>query len=195
MGKLYEEIEPGLAAWITAQPMFFVGTSPLARDGHVNVSPKGHDSLRILGPRQVAYLDLTGSGVETIAHVRENGRIVLMFCAFSGAPKIVRLYGSGRVVTPASADWSELAARFPTYPGTRAIVDVELSRIADSCGYAVPSFGAPTQRDTLLKWVQSKGPDKLPGYRREKNAESIDGLPGLDAEGELGASRSRPRRA
>jgi hypothetical protein len=187
MGKTYEAIAPELAAWIAQQPLFFVGTAPLAGDGHVNVSPKGLDTLRVLGSNRAAWLDLTGSGAETIAHLRENGRIVLMFCAFTGPPKIVRLHGTGRVVTPASADWPGLHARFPAHPGARAIVDVQVTRVSDSCGYGVPTFEQAAQRTALPRWTQNKGPEGLPRYRREKNAFSIDGLPAFLASDEGGA--------
>lgn len=175
MGKIYEGITPELAAWIEAQPLFFVGTAPLSGTGHVNVSPKGLDTLRILGPQRVAYLDLTGSGAETIAHVRENGRIVLMFCAFAGPPKIVRLHGKAK----ASAPESELRIHFPEHMGARAIIDVAVTRISDSCGYGVPRFGAPEPREALDMWTRKKGADGLVAYRRQKNALSIDGLPAL----------------
>jgi hypothetical protein len=176
MGKLYEGITPELQAWIEAQPLFFVGTAPLSRTGHVNVSPKGLDTLRILGPRRAAYLDLTGSGAETIAHVRENRRIVLMFCAFAGPPKIVRLHGTAAVLPPDG----ELRARFPQHMGARAILDVAVTRVSDSCGYGVPRFGPPQPREALDMWTRKKGADGLAAYRREKNALSIDGLPSLD---------------
>lgn len=180
MGKEYEGITPELAAWIKAQPLFFVGTAPLAASGHVNVSPKGLDTLRILGPQRVAYLDLTGSGAETIAHVRENGRIVLMFCAFAGPPKIVRLHGKAR----ASAPESELRSHFPEHMGARAIIDVAVTRVSDSCGYGVPKLGAPEPREALDMWTQKKGAEGLAAYRRQKNARSIDGLPALAPEDE-----------
>ena len=176
MGKIYEGITPELAAWIDAQPLFFVGTAPLSGTGHVNVSPKGLDTLRILGPRRVAYLDLTGSGAETIAHVRENGRIVLMFCAFGGPPKIVRLHGKAR----AGAPESELRVHFPEHMGARAIIDVAVTRVSDSCGYGVPKFGAPEPREALDMWTRKKGAEGLAAYRRQKNARSIDGLPALE---------------
>jgi hypothetical protein len=182
MGKLYDEITPALADWLRQQRLFFVATAPLAGDGLVNCSPKGMESFRILGPRAVAYLDLTGSGIETVAHLRENGRIVFMFCAFAGPPKIVRLHGTGEVVTPGSPDYRELQASFPDHPGTRAIVRARLNRISDSCGYAVPRYEYSGERDTLDRWVESKGSDGLRRYRREKNARSLDGLPGLEAE-------------
>ena len=129
---------------------FFVATAPVALDGHVNLSPKGHDSFRVLAPREVAYLDLCGSGAETIAHVRENGRITLLFCAFEGPPKIVRLYGRARIVEPLDADFAALAARFPSHPGTRSIVHVTLERIADSCGFGMPLFRHEGERTTLI---------------------------------------------
>jgi hypothetical protein len=187
MGKVYAEITPELAAWLAQQKVFFVGSAPLSAEGHVNVSPKGLDTLRVLGPRRVAYLDLTGSGAETVAHLRENGRIVLMFCAFSGPPKIVRLHGAGSVVTPASAKWAALHARFPGHLGTRAIVDVAVSRISDSCGYGVPTFAGVEERVALPRWAQTKGPQGLHAYRREKNSRSIDGLPSLAAADEEGS--------
>ena len=180
MGKTYEGIAPALAEWIGRQPLFFVGTAPLAADGHVNISPKGLDTLRVLGPRRVAYLDLTGSGAETIAHLRENGRIVLMFCAFSGPPRIVRLHGHGTAVTPASAQWPELKAQFPDHAGARSVMDIAVTRISDSCGYGVPTFSQPRQRPALDRWTENKGPEGLPAYRRQKNARSIDGLPAFE---------------
>jgi len=180
MGKEYAGITPELAAWIKDQLLFFVGTAPLAATGHVNVSPKGLDTLRILGPQRVAYLDLTGSGAETIAHVRENGRIVLMFCAFSGPPKIVRLHGKASV----AAASGELGKHFPDHMGARAIVDVAVTRVSDSCGYGVPKFGAPEPREALDMWTQKKGAEGLAAYRRQKNARSIDGLPALAPEDE-----------
>jgi hypothetical protein len=184
MGKTYDGITPDLAEWIAQQALFFVGTAPLAKDGHVNISPKGLDTLRVLGPRRVAWLDLTGSGAETIAHLRENGRIVIMFCAFAGAPKVVRLHGRGTVVTPAAKEWTALHAHFPEHIGTRSILDVAVTRVSDSCGFGVPTFGQPTQRIALPRWAQNKGPEGLPAYRREKNARSIDGLAGFEPDHE-----------
>ena len=180
MGKLYEEITPELAAWLKAQHMFFVGTAPLEATGLVNCSPKGMDTFRILGPQQVAYLDLTGSGVETIAHLRENGRIVFMFCSFSGPPKIVRLHGTGEVITPDSPGWETLRQGFPQYPGARAIIRTEVSRISDSCGYAVPRMEYLEERDVLIRSTEAKGEEGLKKYQHEKNARSLDGLPALD---------------
>ena len=179
MGKSYDGVTPELSNWIERQRMFFVATAPLAGDGFINCSPKGMDTLRILGPRDVAYLDLTGSGVETIAHTRENGRIVFMFCAFEGPPKIVRLHGRSEVLLPDSPEFQTVAPRFPPYPGHRAIIHARLTRISDSCGYGVARYDYAGERDTLLRWAASKGPDGLRQYRRDKNARSLDDLPGL----------------
>jgi len=182
MGKLFDEITPEIAEWVEKQHMFFVATAPLAEDGHINCSPKGLDTFRILGPRKVAYLDITGSGAETIAHLRENGRIVFMFCAFDGAPKIVRFHGKGEVVLPTSPLWSELQGRFPEYLGVRAIISAEITRVSDSCGYGVPHFEFSEDRETMQRWAETKGSEDLSLYRKQKNRRSIDGLPGLDLE-------------
>ena len=180
MGKLYKEITPDVGAWLKRQHMFFVATSPLADGGLVNCSPKGMDSFRILGPNRVAYLDLTGSGVETIAHLRENGRIVFMFCAFESLPKILRLHGTGEVFTPESPGWNQLRQHFPEHLGSRAIISASLVRISDSCGFAVPQLEYVAERDTLTRSHAVKGVDGLQKYRNQKNALSLDGLPGLD---------------
>ena len=179
MGKVRSQIEEGLATFIQAQHVFFVSTAPLDPDGHLNLSPKGLDSFRILSPSTVAYLDLIGSGVETIAHLKENGRIVLMFCAFDGPPTIVRLHGTGRVVEPDADGFRDLAARFPNYDSTRAIIVVEVTRISDSCGFGVPLMHYEGDRTQVFSWAQKKGPEGLEAYKREKNRQSIDGLPGL----------------
>ncbi len=180
MGKQYSDITPELAGWLKEQRLFFVATAPLARDGLVNCSPKGMDTFRITGPKDVAYLDLTGSGIETTAHLRENGRIVFMFCAFTGPPKIVRLHGTGETLTPGSAEFEVLRPLFPDLPGVRAIIRCRLIRISDSCGYAVPRYDFVEERDTLVRWASSKGPDGLVQYRKDRNAKSIDGLPGME---------------
>lgn len=182
MGKLYEEITPEIAGWIQEQHLFFVSTAPLSGEGHVNCSPKGLDSFRILGPRTVAYLDLTGSGAETIAHVRENGRIVFMFCAMSGLPKIVRLHGTAEVVAAASPQWPELRNQFPAYHGARSIIRAEISRISDSCGFGVPQFEFLSQRESLPRWAETRGEEGLKVYRKEKNRHSIDGMPAVDSD-------------
>jgi hypothetical protein len=180
MGKVYEDISPELAAWIAQQHVFFVATAPLSRDGHVNTSPKGLDCLRVVGPRQVAYVDLTGSGAETIAHLRENGRIVVMFCAFAGPPKIVRLHGMGTVVTKTSDDWPVWCERFPAFVSARSIIVVDVTRVSDSCGFGVPQMDLSADRDTMIRWAERKGGSGLTAYRRDKNSVSIDGLPALD---------------
>jgi hypothetical protein len=179
MGRIHEEITPALEAWLSAQHLFFVATAPLAADGLVNCSPKGMDTFRVLDARSVAYLDLTGSGIETVAHLRENGRIVLMFCAFEGPPRIVRLHGIGAVHAAGTTDFEALRGQFPELPGARAIIRVQLSRVSDSCGYAVPRYTFHGERDTLLRWTENRGKEGLQRYREEKNARSLDGLPGL----------------
>lgn len=177
MGKTYSEITSDIAAWMARQPICFVATAPLSREGHVNCSPKGLDTFRVLDRLTVAYGDLTGSGAETAAHLNENGRIVLMFCAFDGPPKIVRLHGRGEVIVPSSDEWGELSAKFPSHPSMRAIVRVSITRVSDSCGFGVPLMDLVGDRDVIDRWVQTKGPANLPAYRREKNSRSIDGLP------------------
>src|SRR4029079_1273443 len=154
-------------------------TAPSGDAGHLNLSPKGLDTFRVLADDRVAYLDLTGSGVETIAHLRDNGRITLMACAFSGNPRISRIYGRGTVHPVGSAVFEELAPGFPTLPGRRSIIDVAIERVTTSCGYAVPLMDLVDDRDRLIEWAQGKGDDGLAQYRENKNARSIDGLPGL----------------
>lgn len=183
MSKVLENITPELAEWIAKQSVFFVATAPLSATGHVNVSPKGGDSFRVLGPMEVVYQDYTGSGAETVAHLRENGRIVVMFCAFDGLPRITRLHGRGSVIQPGDERYAELAARFPAHKGTRAIIHVSVNRVSTSCGYAVPFFDFRQQRDQLDRWAEAKSTDELAAYRVKKNSQSIDGLPALDAGG------------
>jgi len=179
VAKSYPEITPPLREFIEVQSMFFVATAPLDASGHVNLSPKGLDTFRILGPKTVAYLDIFGSGVETIAHLRENGRIVLMFCAFQGAPKVLRLHGRGRVVEPHEPGFPPLQSHFPIYVGTRAVIEVDVTRISDSCGYGVPLLEFEGQRRELPAWCHKRGTEGLKIYRQEKNRYSIDGLPGV----------------
>jgi hypothetical protein len=181
MGRTHDVVDDRLKEFCESQPVFFVATAPLAADGHVNVSPKGYDSFRVLGPTTVAYLDLTGSGVETIAHLKENGRITLMFCAFTGKPNIVRLFGRGRAVPAGDPDFGALADRFPEHPGARSVVVVELDRVQSSCGYAVPRMEHVKDRPDLIRWAERKGDEGLRDYWAEKNGSSIDGLPGLEA--------------
>lgn len=179
MAKTYPEINDVLRSFIQAQPVFFVATAPLDAAGHVNLSPKGLDTFRIFDPKTVAYLDIFGSGVETIAHLRENGRIVLMFCAFQGPPKILRLHGQGRVIEPHESEFAGLQANFPVREGTRAIIVIELDRISDSCGYGVPLLKYESDRIELPVWCHKRGEKGLKIYRKEKNRQSIDGLPGV----------------
>jgi hypothetical protein len=180
MGKVYDGISAELEAFLERQPMFFVATAPLASDGHVNVSPKGFDrTFAVLDEHRVAFLDLTGSGIETIAHVRENGSITIMFCAFDGPARIVRLSGTANVVTCDDVEFDELAERFSSYAGARAVVTVEVDRVADSCGYGVPRMTLVEQRDLLHTWATARGDDGLRDYRAEKNRSSIDGLRGF----------------
>ena len=193
MGREYDAIDQHWRDWIARQPLFFVGTAPLTGDGHVNVSPKGPGgTLRVLDERTVAYLDVIGSGAETIAHLRENGRIVVMWCAFEGPPKIFRVHGRGEVVTPDDARFDELLARcafdeLGPPEARRAVIVVNVERIADSCGYGVPLMSFEGNRPHHDAWAQKKmrvgGSDALVDYQREKNSTSLDGLPAV----ELGA--------
>jgi hypothetical protein len=191
MGKVFEGIDERLERWIAAQPMFFVGTAPLDPDGHVNVSPKGPiEALRVLGPLRVAYLDFVGSGAETIAHLRENGRVVIMLCAFSGPPRILRLHGRGSMVAADDPEFEELLSScgFDAVDGVpearRSIVTVSVERIADSCGYGVPLMSYEGRREHMDLWAAKKlrvgGPHALLDYQREKNSVSIDGLRAVD---------------
>jgi Pyridoxamine 5'-phosphate oxidase len=170
---------PGIADWmaefIAAQPVFFVATA--APQGRINVSPKGLDgSFRVLGPRRVAWLNLTGSGNETAAHLLTDGRITIMFCAFSGSPLILRLYGEARAVHPRDGEWKELEALFPDYPAKRQIVLVEVDSAATSCGFGVPNMELAGQRPNLNAWAERKGPDGIADYWRTRNSVSLDGL-------------------
>jgi hypothetical protein len=178
VGRVLARITPELTEFLEAQPVFFVATAPRADDGHVNVSPKGLDSFRVIDDHTVAYLDLTGSGVETISHLRENGRITLMFCAFAGRPNIVRLSGTGEVIPAGRPEAVPLLARFPELPGRRSVIRVDVERVSTSCGYGVPLMDLVGPRDLLPEWAEKKGEDALDIYRKDKNATSIDGLPG-----------------
>ncbi len=182
MGKIRSELDEAAVRFIEAQHMFFVASAPLDANGHVNVSPKGLDTFRILGPTTVAYLDFNGSGIETLSHLKENGRIVLMFCAFQGPPNIFRLYGHGRAVEPHETEFAALAAHFPVHLSVRSIIVVELTRITDSCGYGVPLFQYEGEREQLVAWARKQGQEGLRAYRKRKNRLSIDGLPGVSAE-------------
>jgi hypothetical protein len=182
MGRSHEQIDDRLAAWMLGQPVFFVATAPLSGDGFVNCSPKGNrGELAVLRPRRIAYVDQTGSGVETIAHLRENGRIVVMFCAFTGPPRIVRIHGRGRAVARDDEEFAGLAALFPsgTGVGIRSIVVVDAERISDSCGHGVPLMAFEGHRSVMDEWAERKGEAGIREYWREKNAASLDGLPGV----------------
>ncbi|MEM9209231.1 MAG: pyridoxamine 5'-phosphate oxidase family protein [Pseudomonadota bacterium] len=179
MGKEYDGIDERMQGWIEKQRMFFVATAPLDANGHVNCSPKGLDSLRVLGPLKLAYVDVGGSGIETVAHIRENKRITIMLCAFDGPPKIFRFYGLGRTVEPGDAEFDALVAQFPEQPTVRNVVVVDVERIMDSCGYGVPEMDFRKDRESMANWVRSKTDDELVQYRRDNNSQSLDGLPGL----------------
>ena len=178
MGAVHDSITPQLAAWIAAQPVVFVATAPLADDGHINLSPKGYDLVRVLDDQTVGYVDLTGSGIETAAHLQENGRITLMWCAFTGPPRIVRVHGRGEHVPVDDPRW---AGRFPEARGARGLVIVGAERISDSCGYSVPRMDFVEDRSRLTDWTAGKSDEELAEYQATRNAASIDGLPGLAA--------------
>ena len=179
MGKVYPEINERIAKFIRKQRVFFVATSPRADDGLVNLSPKGLEGLAILGPNRVAYLDMVGSGIETVAHLRENGRIVLMFCSFEGPPNIVRLHGRGEVVEPGDDGWEALAENFSSYVNTRSIICIDVTRISDSCGFGVPLYEYTGDRRQLHEWSAKSNAEEIAQYKQDNNHESLDGLPGL----------------
>lgn len=185
MGRVYDEIDERLARFVESQPVFFVATAPLDPHGHVNCSPKGNrGELAVLGPRRVAYLDQTGSGVETIAHLRENGRIVVMLCAFEGPPRIVRLHGHAEAVLVDDERFATLAGRFPKVGvGARSVVVVDVERVADSCGYGVPLMSFVAHRPTMDDWAERKGPEGIRSYWAEENASSLDELAGIPGPG------------
>ena len=183
MAQTFENIPDELVGWIEGQPVFFVATVPAEPGTHVNVSPRGLDTFRVIDANRVAWLDLTGSGVETIAHLKAGGdaggRITLMFCAFGGPPRIVRLYGRGTVHEPGGEAHDGLRRRLPDLPGSRAVVDVAVDRVSSSCGFGVPLMEFVGPREELVASARRKGPEKMAAYRARKNAASIDGLPGL----------------
>jgi hypothetical protein len=186
VAKVHEEIDEKLRTFVEAQRLFFVASAPLAGDGHVNVSPKGaaERCFRVLGPQTVAYLDLTGSGSETVAHLRENGRIVVMFCAFDGPPRIVRFHGRGEAIVAGDPRFDEALTPFLpldelTELGRRAVVRVEVERVSDSCGYVVPRYDFAGERDQMDRWLEHKGRDGVEAYHAERNATSLDGLPSV----------------
>ncbi|MDQ1709457.1 MAG: hypothetical protein QOG49_842 [Frankiaceae bacterium] len=181
MGRVLDRIDQQTRDFIVQQKMFFVATAPSGAAGHVNLSPKGHaDTFAVIDDHTVGYLDLTGSGAETAAHLRDNGRITVMFCAFERAPNIVRLFGAGRVVPAGSPEFESLLARFPARAGARAVVVVDVSRVQTSCGFAVPYYEYAGDRDLLEGWAEARTPERLTAYRNDKNVRSIDGLPAFD---------------
>jgi hypothetical protein len=179
MGKPFTELAEKHVDWIGQQRMFFIATAPTAEDGLLNLSPKGLDSFAIIDSTTVAYLDLVGSGVETIAHVKQNGRLIIMFCAFDGPPNIMRLWGRGEIIERADARWGELRARFPEMPGDRSIIVLHITRVQDSCGFGVPRYSHESDRTTLTDWAAKRGQEGVDEYIAKNNKKSIDGLPGL----------------
>lgn len=178
MAKTYPALTPTLKSWIVQQPMYFLASAPLQADGHVNLSPRGLDSLRITGDNELVILDFTGSGNETAAHLEENGRLTVMLCAFQGDPKILRLYGQGRVIRADAGDWQAYRQLFAAdIPGVRQLFHLQVERTQTSCGFGVPLMDFVGQREMLLDWARKKGPDGIDKYQHEKNAVSIDGLP------------------
>lgn len=177
MGKFFTTIAPHHADFIRHQKMFFVATAPLAEESHINLSPKGLDSFRVLSESRVAYMDIIGSGNETSAHIEENGRITFMFCAFDGPPNILRLYGKGHTVLTGTEEWEELSKLFTLMPSTRQIIVADIHKVQTSCGFGVPLYEYMGERDHVQKWAEKKGPEGLESYKEEKNQFSIDGLP------------------
>ncbi|MEC4894530.1 MAG: pyridoxamine 5'-phosphate oxidase family protein [Oscillatoria sp. PMC 1051.18] len=175
MAKFYQELTPELTEFIKKQKMFFTGTAP--REGRINLSPKGIDTFRCLDSKTVAYLDLTGSGNETAAHISENGRLTIMFCSFDAQPLILRLYGRGRVIHPRNEEWLSLIELFPQLPGERQIIALEINSVQTSCGFGVPIYEFQQQRETLIAWAENKGEKGIKEYQEAKNQISIDGLP------------------
>lgn len=177
MAKFFDQIQPAHQTFIEKQKMFFVASAPLSANGHVNLSPKGIDSFRVLTANRVMYMDIVGSGNETSAHILENGRITMMFCAYEGPPNILRLYGEGRTVLPGDAEWDTLSACFELPLATRQIIVADVHKVQTSCGFSVPYYEYIGERDQAEKWAQNKGADGIEIYKNEKNRISMDGLP------------------
>ena len=184
MGRTFDSLTPALTSFIEAQHLFFVATAPAGIDGHVNLSLKGCDTLRVLDERRLVYLDLTGSGIETVAHLRQNGRITLLFAAFDGPPQLVRVWGRGEAVLRHDECFDELSALFEELPGTRAVIDVSIERVGTSCGYGVPLYRYEGERSRLVDGLEARGPDGVAAYWAKHVETSIDGLPGLVPAGE-----------
>ncbi len=177
MGKFNDFIADQHREFIEAQHLFFVSTAPIGAEGHINLSPKGLDSFRVLSSTMVAYMDIVGSGNETSAHLLENGRITFMFCAFGGPPNILRLYGKGYTVLPGDPAWNELSAHFTLLPSTRQIIAADITKVQTSCGFGVPFYKYTGERDHAHKWAEKKGQEGLEQYKKDKNLTSLDGLP------------------
>lgn len=175
MSRQYPSISEQHRSFIERQHMYFVGTA--ARDGRVNVSPKGLDSLRVLGPNRVMWLNGTGSGNETAAHLLDTPRMTLMFCSFEGKPLIMRLYGTARAIHEGDSEWEEALGHFPPMSGARNVFDLEVDLVQTSCGFGVPLYDYVDQRPLMPSWADSRGPEKVRAYQQEKNRVSIDGLP------------------
>lgn len=175
--KVHDEITAELKEWASAQPVYFVATSPLDQHGHVNVSPRGLNHLRILDPLNVVLLDLVGSGNETAAHIHENKRITIMFCAFEGPPRILRFYGEAEVILPDQQNWASLRAEFDdAIAGVRQIFNIRIKRVQTSCGFGVPLMDFVSDRDALTRWAKNKDTETLETYQQKNNRVSIDGL-------------------
>ncbi|MBK0381017.1 pyridoxamine 5'-phosphate oxidase family protein [Mucilaginibacter segetis] len=177
MGKFFDQIGELHREFIEQQKIFFTASAPLAANGHVNLSPKGMDSFRVLANNRVAYMDINGSGNETSAHMLENGRITIMFCAFDGPPNILRLYGKGYTVLPGDDEWDELSALFNLPLATRQIIVADIHKVQTSCGFGVPYYEYSGERDQAVKWADNKGAEGIETYQAEKNRVSMDGLP------------------
>lgn len=192
MGASFDQLTDEHKAFIARQKMFFVATAPLAGDGSVNLSPKGYDSLAVHDEKKVSWIDLGGSGVETIAHLQENGRITLMFCAFEGAANILRVYGRGRAVCFDDAGFDEMMRRFPSFDRARAVIDIDIHRVTESCGWGVPFYEFKEEREQLRRWHGHRSLDDWKAHRYEANSASIDGLPGLTPPG--ASSTNKPEK-
>jgi hypothetical protein len=204
MATVLPEIDDRLREWMLRQPMYFVATAPSGDDGHLNLSPKGgRGTFAVLGPRELAYVDLFGSGIETVSHLKQNGRVVIMFCAFDGPPMIIRVHGRGEPVEMTDPRFDDLLARFDladeARPTVRSIIRVEATRISDSCGFAVPLMAYQEDRRQLYRtaeaWLDQRGPDAIRDYCDVNNGHSIDGLPGLTRFGGSVTETERARAA
>ena len=177
MAKFFDRIQPQHLDFIERQKMFFTATAPLDAAGHINLSPKGLNSFKVLSPNRVAYMDIIGSGNETSAHLLENSRITFMFCAFEGSPNILRLYGSGPTILPYDTEWNKVSSYFELHLATRQIITADIYQVQTSCGFSVPYYDYVGERDTAAEWAAKKGEAGLALYKMEKNRVSLDGLP------------------